>query len=79
MKIQAPNIKSQINSNDLNSKFETAESFDPESFDSELTTEGLVAGQNDPSTVGPMASSPEVPGYARRCDKILINVLDIEY
>jgi len=26
------------------SKFDLAESFDPESFDPELTTEGLVAG-----------------------------------
>jgi hypothetical protein len=26
------------------SKFDTAESFDPELFDPELTTEGLVAG-----------------------------------
>ncbi len=45
-----PEPSRRANHNDRNSKFDTAESFDPEFFnpeslDPELTTEGLVAGQ----------------------------------
>jgi hypothetical protein len=44
-KFQITKHKYQTDHNDRNSKFDTAESFDPESCDLELTTEGLVAGQ----------------------------------
>jgi len=74
-KFQAPKIKYQTNPNDPNSKFDSTERFGPG-----LTAEGLVAGQiNNPFTVVPSDIMTGRSGFAKPCDKILMDVMVIEH